>query len=319
MARQKSPMTLFIPCGAVLFSPDRKNEHKEGPPGSPEFVRRLRNRKSGDGVLGGRWSLLRGRFSSSSLTATEWSANTAQQLLTRYGIVMRETAIAENIPGGYNTVYPALRIMEESGFIRRGMFVAGLGAAQFAMPSAVEMLRSLRTDPPEPESVVLAASDPANPYGSLLPWTRNEVPAEAPGEIPAPGKSSSHSMARASGASVILVNGQLAAFVRRKNPFIKVFLPDAEPERSHVAARLALQLAELALKRQASRRSGLLIAQISDILARQHFLARYLEEAGFSDRAGGYYLRRVVGAPKPVIETDDEEEFAEDINAPETV
>ena len=154
-----------------LYPPDRKNERKDGPPGSPEFLRRLRTRKTGDGIRGGRWSLLRSR-KSAVISPTEWSANTAQQLLTRYGIVTRETAIAENIPGGYNTIYPALRTMEESGLIRRGMFVAGLGAAQFAMPSAVDMLRSLRHDPVEPESMVLAASDTANPYGSLLPWTR---------------------------------------------------------------------------------------------------------------------------------------------------
>ena len=284
-----------------LFPPDRKNERKEGPPGSPEFLRRLRSRKSGGGVLGGRWSLLRGRFAP-SITATEWSANTAQQLLTRYGIVTRETALAENIPGGYNTIYPALRIMEESGFIRRGMFVSGLGAAQFALPGAVELLRSLRTDPAEAESIVLAASDPANPYGSVLPWTLAEEDA--------PEKRSPHAMARASGASVVLVNGQLAAFLRRKNPSLKVFLPEAEPERSHIAACLAQQLAELAVRRQVNRRSGLLISQINDVPARQHFLARFLEEAGFSDSASGYYMRRMGGSAKPLAEPD-EEEFTE--------
>ncbi len=68
---------------------------------------------------------------------------------------LRETALAENIPGGYNTVYPAFKTMEESGWTRRGMFVAGLGAAQFAMPAAVDMLRSLRTEPAAPEVVYL--------------------------------------------------------------------------------------------------------------------------------------------------------------------
>src|SRR5262249_11309695 len=130
-----------------LFPPERKHERKDGPPGSPEFLRRLRTRKTSGSVRGGRSSLLRNR--KSVITATEWRANIAQQLLTRYGIVTRETAIAENIPGGYNTIYPALRTMEESGVIRRGMFVAGLGAAQFAMPSAVDMLRSLRSEPNE--------------------------------------------------------------------------------------------------------------------------------------------------------------------------
>jgi ATP-dependent Lhr-like helicase len=284
-----------------LFPSDRRNERREGPPGSPEFVRRLRNRKSGDGVLGGRWSLLRGRFSL-SVTATEWSANIAQQLLTRYGIVTRETAIAENIPGGYNTIYPALRTMEESGLIRRGMFVTGLGAAQFALPSAVDMLRSLRTLPAEPESVVLAASDPANPYGSLLPWTHSDSPQASP-----------HAMSRVSGASVVLVNGELAAFLRRKNPSIKVFLPEADLEGSQMATRLARQMAELAVKRQANRRSGLLIANINDVPARQHPLARFLDEAGFSDSVGGYYMRRVA---KPVSDPEDEE-YAEDENPAE--
>ncbi len=87
---------------------------------------------------------------------------------------MRETAIAENIPRGYNTIYPALKTLEESGIIRRGMFVAGMGAAQFAATSAVDMLRSLRMEPPKPETIFLAASDPANPYGTLLPWPRGE-------------------------------------------------------------------------------------------------------------------------------------------------
>ena len=282
-----------------VYPLDRKNERNDGPPGSPEFLRRLRARKSGDGVRGGRWSLLRSR-KSTAISTTEWSANTAQQLLTRYGIVTRETAIAENVPGGYNTIYPALRTMEESGLIRRGMFVAGLGAAQFSMPSAIDMLRSLRSDPAEPESTVLAASDAANPYGSLLPWAQN--PKEE-------GHSASHAMARVAGASVVLVNGQLAAFLRRKNPFIKVFLPDAEPERSHFAAKLARQLAELAVKRQQGRRSGLLIGKINEIPARQHPLAPFLEEAGFSDSAGGYYMRRIAAIPKAI---DDDDKISED-------
>ena len=80
----------------------------------------------------------------------------------RYGIVLRETAIAENVPRGFPTIYPALKTMEDGGWMRRGMFVAGLGAAQFAMPSAIDMLRSLRTEPLMPEALFLAATDPAN-------------------------------------------------------------------------------------------------------------------------------------------------------------
>src|ERR1035437_793241 len=143
------------------------------------------------------------------VTPTVWSANIARPLLARPRIVMRETALAENIPGGYPVLYPALKTMEENGSVRRGMFVAGLGAAQFAHPSAVDLLRSLRAEPERPEALHLAASDPANPYGSLLPW---------PGE--------NHAMPRAAGCSVVLIKGQLVAFLRRRNPAIRVILPE---------------------------------------------------------------------------------------------
>src|SRR6185312_5383451 len=140
-----------------------------------------------------RWSLVSSRAVVAS--PTEWVASMAQQLLVRYGVVSREAAAAENIAGGYSAVYPALRTMEESGWVRRGMFVAGMGAAQFATPSAVDMLRSLRRPDERGEAVHLAASDPANPYGSLLPWSEG---------------STEHGMARAAGANVVLVNGRLA-------------------------------------------------------------------------------------------------------------
>ena len=98
----------------------------------------MRSRKSIGGPAHGRWSLV-AAHQSQPIGVTQWSANIAQQVLTRHGIVMRETAIAENIPRGYNTIYPALKTLEESGIIRRGMFVAGMGAAQFAATSAVDM------------------------------------------------------------------------------------------------------------------------------------------------------------------------------------
>ena len=142
----------------------------DGRPGSPDFLRRFRARTGAGSSSQGRWSLVSSRAVVAS--PTEWVASMAQQLLVRYGVVSREAAAAENIAGGYSAVYPALRTMEESGWIRRGMFVAGMGAAQFAMSSAVEMLRSLRNDPEKAEAVHLASTDPANPYGALLPWPR---------------------------------------------------------------------------------------------------------------------------------------------------
>ncbi|HXS93564.1 MAG TPA: DEAD/DEAH box helicase, partial [Candidatus Limnocylindrales bacterium] len=182
----------YHPVRARITDPERAHGLRGAPapqPGSPGFLMRQRMRRGGFGQ--GRWSLVRQRIARPA-SPTEWTAATAQQLLARNGIVMRETAVAENIPGGYPAVYPALKTMEESGWVRRGMFVAGMGAAQFATAAAVDMLRSLRRPGERAEAVHLAASDPANPYGALLPWSE---------------ESSDHAMARAAGANVILVNG----------------------------------------------------------------------------------------------------------------
>jgi ATP-dependent Lhr-like helicase len=269
----------------------------------------LRSRGSGDGRAQGRWSLVQQRIAT-ALTPTQWSANISRQLLIHNGIVSRETALAENIPGGYNTIYPALKTMEESGLTRRGMFVAGLGAAQFAMPAAVDMLRSLRLEPAASEVIYLAATDPANPYGTILPWPRVEDEET--------NLAAHHAMARAAGAGVILINGNLAAFLRRRNPAIRVFLPEGEPERSSFARDLAKKLAELAIRRQ-GRNSGLLVGTINDRPAREHFLARFLEDAGFVNTMLGFQMRRVhsMGAPtlqeEPLdsVEDDDEPEISE--------
>ena len=159
-----------------------RGEFADQRPGSPEFLRRMRLRAPGRNLMDGRWSLVTQRApcpGEMAISPTQWSANIARQLLLRHGIVMRETGVAENVPGGFPTIYPALKTMEDSGRIRRGMFVAGMGAAQFAMPAAVDMLRSLRLEPAKAEVVYLAATDPANPYGALLPWPRAEAEVQA--------------------------------------------------------------------------------------------------------------------------------------------
>jgi ATP-dependent Lhr-like helicase len=238
------------------------------------------------------------------ISTTPWSANVAQQLLTRHGIVMRETAVAESIPRGYTAVYPALKTMEDSGWIRRGMFVAGMGAAQFAATSAVDMLRSLRTEPSTPEVVFLAASDPANPYGAVLPWPRGE----------SADSCNTHSMSRTSGAGVILVNGALAAFLRRRNSALRIFLPENEPERSQHSRELAKKLAELAVRWQ-GHRSGLLIGEINGAAAREHCISGQLKEFGFIDTALGFQMRRVTPrVPHRDAEVAHSEENDQDIS-----
>lgn len=289
----------FSPLRALLAGPVEQRPRASGaylPPGSPGFVQRARERRGAAGS-DGRWSTVRQRILTAA-SPTQWSADVARQLLVRYGIVMRETATAENVRGGYASIYPALKTMEESGWIRRGMFVAGMGAAQFATPAAVDMLRSLRVEPERPEGVHLAASDPANPYGSLFAWQSD---------------STDHTMARAGGADVILVNGRLAAFFRRRNPAVQVFLPEDEPERSMVARELAQRLALAAIRYQ-SRRGGLLISSVDTVPAGEHFLGRFLEESGFVPTAMGYQMRRVTGSVKAssAEETSDSADDEED-------
>ena len=136
--------------------------------GGRRFARR---RAAAAGTVIGRWSLSAPLFEGAP-TAGPRTRALAELLLERHGIVTRETAIAEGIPGGFASIYGELQNLELLGTARRGYFVEGLGGAQFALPGAVERLRSLpRT---EGELQVLAATDPANPYGATLSWPKLE-------------------------------------------------------------------------------------------------------------------------------------------------
>ena len=127
----------------------------------------------------GRWSLL-DTASTSSVSPTEGLVAVALQLLERHGVLTREAVNAEGVPGGFSALYGVLKVLEERGQVRRGYFVAGLGAAQFALAGAVDRLRSERDAPDpfdplldpadRPDPVVLAATDPAQPYGAALAW-----------------------------------------------------------------------------------------------------------------------------------------------------
>jgi ATP-dependent Lhr-like helicase len=122
-------------------------------------------------------------------------------LLERYGIVTRETVLAEGIPGGFASVYGELANLETLGTARRGYFVEGLGGAQFAIPAAIERLRGLRSDEPA-GPMVLAATDPANPYGASLPWPKRD---DDSGRRPA----------RVPGAYVVTLDAEPALYVER--------------------------------------------------------------------------------------------------------
>ena len=144
----------------------------------------------------GRWSLTDRLFRGRGVDRRAL----AELLLERQGIVTRDGVRGEGIPGGYGAVYGELRALETLGICRRGYFVEGLGGAQFALPGAVERLREFRPrEDEEPEPLVIAAADPAQPYGAALPW-----PKRAGGRA-----------ARVAGASVVLLGGEAVLFVER--------------------------------------------------------------------------------------------------------
>jgi ATP-dependent Lhr-like helicase len=242
----------------------------------------FRSRRTTPPTAQGRWALNGAAFASDR-SATEWSHAMAQQLLTRYGVVFRETAHAENLPGGFSAIYDVMKALEESGKIRRGYFAADLGATQFAMPAAVDLLRSLRVqqDPDRVEMLQLAATDPANPYGALMRW-----PA-------APDASSS--LTRSVGARVILCDGALVAYLRRGNPNLQVFLPEEEPQRSQVARSLAEFLVRRVQGERGedeAERAGMLIAAVNGVAVAESAMARPLLDAGFAAGAMGFNVRR---------------------------
>jgi ATP-dependent Lhr-like helicase len=244
----------------------------------------FRSRRTTPVTAQGRWSLNDVALDETRRTAarqTEWSHAIAQQLLTRYGVVFRETAHAENLPGGFSAVYDVLKAMEESGRVRRGYFAADLGATQFAMPAAVDLLRSLRVGAQEQSEVVmLAATDPANPYGALLRW-----PA-------APEEGSS--LTRSVGARVVLVDGALTAYTRRGNPNVQVMLPEEEPMRSQTARALAeflVQHVQRSDNPEGRGRTSMLVTQINGVNVAEHPLARFLLDAGFQAAPLGFNVR----------------------------
>jgi ATP-dependent Lhr-like helicase len=243
----------------------------------------FRSRRTTPPAGQGRWGLNAAAFAQGG-SATAWRVAMATQLLTRYGVVFRETAHAEGLAGGFSAVYDVLKAMEESGKVRRGYFAADLGATQFAMPTAVDLLRRLRAEREgeKAEMLMLAAADPANPYGALLRW-------------PAGGEAGS-SLTRSVGARVVLCDGALVAYMRRGNPNVQVFLPEEEPGRGQVARALAEFLVSKVQgereEEDASGRAGMLIATVNGVAVGESGLARALLDAGFVAGAMGFNLRR---------------------------
>ena len=157
-----APLRAVISGGGVV---PKRSSRRAGARPRPGRLTRL-----GPPAAAGRWSLLSAEPEPSP---TEAAHAQALQLLQRHGVVTRESVIAEGVVGGYASVYGVLKVLEERGQTRRGYFVTGLGAAQFALPGAVDRLRTFR-EPADGRTpvrpLVLASTDPAQPYGAALPW-----------------------------------------------------------------------------------------------------------------------------------------------------
>jgi ATP-dependent Lhr-like helicase len=204
------------------WTPLRAGRRYQAP--RPQRLRRRFDRRRGIATTAtqGRWSLTENLFAEQPDRRA-----LAELLLERQGIVTRDGVRAEGIPGGYGAVYGELRALETLGICRRGYFVEGLGGAQFALAGGVERLRELRgQDGEETEALVLAAADPAQPYGAAIPW-----PKRAGGRA-----------ARVAGAHVVLLGGEPALYVERGG---RSLVPLREPEEEWLRAALAALVAHV--------------------------------------------------------------------------
>ncbi len=150
--------------------------------------------------------------------------------MNRYGVLTRGavTSSTDEVPGGFAMLYKVLTALEEAGRCQRGYFVESLGGAQFATAATVDRLRgyadSVDQERPECHAVVLAAADPANPYGAALPWPVR------------PDAENSHRPGRKAGALVVLVDGELAWFLERGGRSLLTFGANAEAQRAAAGA-----------------------------------------------------------------------------------
>ncbi|WP_197526541.1 Lhr family helicase [Botrimarina colliarenosi] len=235
--------------------------------GRTAFRSRRRTRLPG---ADGRWSLL-SRFHG-GVTSTERLAALAVQLVERHGVLTRDQIAREQVEGGFSAIYPVLKAMEEAGKVRRGYFVDGQGGAQFAAAGADELLRS-RPREDEPPTFVLAATDPANPYGVALPWP--PAPAEDAGKPQ-----------RAAGCRVVLCDGQALGYLNKTGQSLTTFLAETEPDRGYQALRLATALAT-----RAHEQRSILLTKIDGGSAIASGIAPVLAKSGFVATTRGLLCR----------------------------
>jgi ATP-dependent Lhr-like helicase len=236
---------------------------------------------------------LRGRWSTTTppeATDTARLVARVRMLLDRYGVLLRETATHEEIPGGFSAIYEVLKQLEDGGKLRRGHFVAGRGATQFALPGAEELLRSFDRERPTSQSgpegpTWIAAQDPACAWGAALPWPR----AAGSVEIPAEGRSGVRRPARSAGAHVLLEDGEPIAWCSRDCVHVILFAPEDGDDIPRRGAKF-VAAAISALAEQDGRPR--MIETLNGLPARESPLAPLFEEAGFHRQSNGLQARR---------------------------
>jgi ATP-dependent helicase Lhr and Lhr-like helicase len=215
----------------------------------------------------GRWSLVAPLLEPRP-SATEVAHATVSQLLEPHGVLAREAVLAEGVEGGFAAVYGVLKVLEERGQVRRGYFVAGLGAAQFALPGAVDRLRAAREPADDDEPVVLAATDPAQPYGAALAW---------------PEPTGGGRAARVAGAFAVLVQGDLVAWLDRRGHHLVTFPAAADAGDGWVEAIVHLV--------KDGRVRSLEVRKIDGVPVVESPVSAALRAAGFADGYRGLVLR----------------------------
>lgn len=233
----------------------------------------FRSRRLGPAGSEGRWSLIV-RPGAKPASETSRRAALTRALLDRHGVLTREAVGAEGLEGGFTSIYDVLTAMEQSARVRRGYFVAGLGATQFALPGADDRLRACRSPQGESRAQVLAATDPANPYGAALPWPDDAREGARP--------------QRAAGAQVILLDGALLGYLGRTEKDLLTFLPAELSATSRSAGALAQALASLV---DEHGRRTLIVGRIDGEEPEKSPLGPHLAAAGFSPSSKGWFKR----------------------------
>jgi ATP-dependent helicase Lhr and Lhr-like helicase len=226
-------------------------------------------RQSSEGVEG-RWSLLPTLLEAHS---TQRVQARVDQLVRQFGVVTKEAVRAAATPGGFQATYPILKLLEEGGKLRRGYFIEGLGATQFALPGAETRLRSYRRPEPEAAPVVLAALDPANPFGVALPWPNFTTVRPA----------------RANKCHVVVHEGQLLAYVASEGRSIHL---NPALVNANAQDRMRHTIRALVAHFERSRHKVWALQRVDEQAAVGSVWAALLVELGFEPSSKGFYYRR---------------------------